>query len=224
MAIKGVLWDMDGVLVDTGELHYRSWADTLARFKIPFSHEIFLKTFGMNNQGILKILLGHAPERELYDQISDQKEEAFRREIKGRVTPLPGVLDTLQYLRSRGIRQAIASSAPQANIDALVDELNLRDQFEAIVSGYGMDGKPAPDTFLASAWAIGIPPQNCLVIEDLVMGVKGAARARYALPGGDEHQPRGALTGGRSGGGQPGAAGCGFLASDLMLRCWQAGR
>jgi beta-phosphoglucomutase len=177
MSIQGVLWDMDGVLVDTGEFHYQAWSRTLALFKIPFSRELFHETFGMNNWGILVRLLGHEPERELYTKISEQKEESFRKVIHGHARPLPGAVEALHYLKSKGIRQAIASSAPQENIDALVDELNLRDYFDAIVSAYHLAGKPAPDVFLASAKAIGIPPRNCLVIEDAVAGVAGAKSA-----------------------------------------------
>lgn len=177
MKIKGVLWDMDGVLVDTGELHYRAWARILTEHKIPFSKDIFRETFGMNNWSILTLLLGHEPEQELYTQISEGKEVAFREIIPGQVKPLPGAVGTLQYFQTKGIPQAIASSAPRENIDALVDELNLRNYLQAIVSAYKMPGKPAPDVFLASAKAIGIPPQDCLVIEDSVAGVEGAKRA-----------------------------------------------
>ena len=131
----------------------------------------------MNNWGVLSKLLGHEPDQVLYDIISYQKEKIFRELIQGKAMPLPGVIETLLFLKSKGIRQAIASSAPQENIDALVDALNLRDSFDAIISGYKMLGKPAPDVFLASAKAIGVPPQNCLVIEDAVTGVEGAKRA-----------------------------------------------
>ncbi len=87
------------------------------------------------------------------------------------------MLETLHYLKSSGVRQAIASSAPPENVDALVDELKIRENFAAIVSGYNMAGKPAPDVFLAAAKAIGVQPVNCLVIEDAVTGVEGAKRA-----------------------------------------------
>lgn len=177
MSIRGVLWDMDGVLVDTGEFHYQAWAKTLTLFDIPFSHELFKKTFGMNNWGVLTTLLGYKPEQSLYATISDQKEKMFRQAIHGQANPLPGVIEMLRFLKSKGIRQAIASSAPPENIDALVDELGLRDSFDAIVSGYKLSGKPAPDVFLASAQALGIHPQNCLVIEDAVTGVEGAKQA-----------------------------------------------
>jgi beta-phosphoglucomutase len=180
MTIRAVIWDMDGVLVDTGEYHYRAWADTLDLYKIPFTREQFDDTFGMNNRGILEIIIGPHLDQNLCIKISDEKEDLFRRVIRGKVEPLPGVVKTLDYLRSRGIRQAIASSAPPENIDALVDELHLRSRFDAILSGYQMDGKPAPDVFLAAARAIDVPPYDCLVIEDAVTGVEGAKRASMA--------------------------------------------
>jgi beta-phosphoglucomutase len=177
MTILAVLWDLDGVLADTGEQHYLAWARTLEQYRIPFSRKLFQETFGMNNWGILIRLLGRQPERELYEQISNAKELSFRQGIQGQVKPLPGVLATLQALKARGLRQAIASSAPPENIDALVDELGLRDLFQAIVSAYKLPGKPAPDVFLAAARALDVPPQQCLVIEDAVTGVAGAKRA-----------------------------------------------
>jgi HAD superfamily hydrolase (TIGR01509 family) len=180
MTIHGVLWDMDGVLIDTGELHFLAWSATLDSFHIPFSYELFLEGFGMNNRDMLKNLLGHDPDPVFFAQICTQKETAFLQMIPGRVKLLPGVRETLRYLASKNIRQAIASSAPMENIDALVDELDLRLCFHRMISGYDIPGKPAPDVFLASARAIGVSPSECLVIEDSVTGVEGAKRAGMA--------------------------------------------
>jgi beta-phosphoglucomutase family hydrolase len=180
MKIKGVLWDLDGVLVDTGEFHYQAWSRTLRRFHIPYSRDLFLETFGMNNWNILVRLLDRPPEQALYRQIDQQKEALFRQIIHNQVKALPGVIETLQSLDLRGISQAVASSAPLENIDALVDELGIRDCFKAIVSGSQLAGKPAPDVFLASAHAINLPAHSCLVIEDSVAGVAGARAAGMA--------------------------------------------
>jgi beta-phosphoglucomutase len=177
MTIKGILWDMDGVLVDTNEFHYQAWSRTLALFQIPFSRELFHQGFGMKNWDMLSNLLGHPPEQALFGEINNQKEEIFRQVIHGQATSLPGTVESLRFLKSLGIPQAIASSAPQENIDFLVDELDIRDFFDAIVSADKMAGKPAPDVFLASAKAIGVPPQHCLAIEDSVMGVSAAKLA-----------------------------------------------
>ena len=177
LARQGIIWDMDGVLVDTGEFHFPAWSQALSEHGIPFTRELFQTTFGMNNAGILAVLLGQAPPPELLAEISDRKERLFRQAVRGHAQPLPGVLAWLERLRAAGRRQAIASSAPPANIDALVDELDLRTYFDAIVSGSDLPGKPDPAVFLKAAHLIGVLPERCVVVEDAVAGVEGARRA-----------------------------------------------
>ena len=174
---QGVIWDMDGVLVDTGEFHYPAWAQTLSEHGIPYNRELFRTTFGMNNAGILSVLLGGTPAPEILAEISNRKEQLFRQAVRGHAQPLPGVISWLERLKTAGMRQAIASSAPPANIDALVDELELRTSFDAIVSGSDLPGKPDPAVFLKAAHLIGVPPERCVVIEDAVAGVEAARRA-----------------------------------------------
>jgi beta-phosphoglucomutase family hydrolase len=173
----GILWDMDGVLVDTGELHYKSWATTLAGYGYDLTFDLFKTTFGMNNYDILKTIYGHPPSPDFLAQVTDQKEGSFREMIHGRARPLPGVLDWLEQIKARGFAQAVASSAPIENVDVLVDELGLRPYFSALVSGYAMQGKPAPDIFLEAARQVGVLPSACLVIEDSIAGVQAAKRA-----------------------------------------------
>lgn len=174
--MHGVLWDMDGVLVSTGELHFKAWTATLSARGIPFTREQFRTTFGMNNTGILQHLLGEKVDAGLIAEISDAKEHGFRQAIKGQVQLLPGVMEWLQRLGEWGLRQAIASSAPPANIDALVDELGIRSYFAATVSGADLPGKPDPAVFLEAARRIGVPPERCVVVEDAVAGVEAARR------------------------------------------------
>jgi beta-phosphoglucomutase family hydrolase len=176
-AKQGVIWDMDGVLVDTGEFHFQAWSRALPEYGITFTRQLFRATFGMNNAGILSVLLGQTPAPELLAEISDRKEQLFRQAVRGRVQPLPGVLAWLERLKAAGMGQAIASSAPPANIDALVDELGLRDYFDAIASGFDLPGKPDPALFLKVARLIGVPPERCVVVEDAVAGVEAARRA-----------------------------------------------
>ena len=168
---------MDGVLVDTGEFHFQAWSQALSEHGIPFTRQSFRATFGMNNAGTLSVLLGQAPPPELLAEISDRKEQLFRQAVRGRAQLLPGVLAWLERLKAAGMRQAIASSAPPANIDALVDELDLRSYFAAVVSGFDLPGKPDPAVFLKAAHLIGVPPERCVVVEDAVAGVEAARRA-----------------------------------------------
>ena len=175
--LRGVIWDMDGVLVDTGEYHFQSWMNTLPKYGIPFSREIFNHTFGMNNEGILKRLKGEDFDPQTIKEISESKENSFRQEIHGRVKTLPGALTLLKSIREENIPQAIGSSAPQKNIDAVVGELGLNSYFSVLVSAAAMPGKPDPAVFLAAAQRIHAPADQCIVIEDAIAGVEAALRA-----------------------------------------------
>jgi beta-phosphoglucomutase len=175
--LHGVLWDLDGVLVDTGEFHYISWNETLPAYGIPFSHELFRKSFGMNNEGVLTYLLGHEPDPDLLAEIDNRKESAFRQAIKGHARLLPGVADWLNILHRTGVPMAVGSSAPMANVEVLVDETNIRSFFQALVSANGKPSKPDPWVFLYAAQQIGVPPEACWVVEDAVTGVEAAHRA-----------------------------------------------
>jgi len=180
-AAYAVLWDMDGVLVDSGDFHYTAWAETVAREGLPaYTREQFNATFGMDNHGVLTTLLGHEPEPAWLARVADEKEAAFRDAIRGQAQPLPGVVHWLARLQAAGVRQAVASSAPPPNIDLLIDTMDLRQYFNAVVSTFGMKGKPDPGVFLEAARQVGVPPTRCLVIEDAVAGVAAAKRAGMA--------------------------------------------
>jgi beta-phosphoglucomutase family hydrolase len=176
-ALKGVIWDMDGILVDTGKVHFQSWMDTLPDFEIPFTREIFNNTFGMNNEGILKLLRGEDFDPKIIADISERKEASFRRAIHGRLNTVPGVLTLLEAIRDANIPQAIGSSAPQKNIDAVVEELGLNNYFKALISAAEMPGKPNPAVFLTAAQKIHAPAAQCVVIEDAITGVEAARQA-----------------------------------------------
>lgn len=173
----GVLWDMDGVLVDTGEFHYQAWSQVLPDYSLCMSRELFQSTFGMNNAGVVSTLLRRKPEPEFLAELGERKEQQFRQVVRGHVQPLPGVRFWLDHLRAEGAPQAIASSAPPANIDVIVDELGLRPYFTAIATGYDLPGKPDPTLFLEAARRIDVPPERCVVVEDAVAGVEAAKRA-----------------------------------------------
>lgn len=176
-ALRAVLWDMDGVLVDTGEFHFQAWMATLSKYDIPFSRQRFRTTFGMHNEGILRLLLGDSYTHRLYLEISDRKEVNFREAIRGQVKLLPGVLPLLDSIGRTNIPQAICSSAPQANIDVIVAELELGAYFQALLSAVGMPSKPDPAVFLKAAQELDAPPEGCIVIEDAISGVEAARRA-----------------------------------------------
>ena len=123
----------------------------------------------------------HSPSQPLDPQwikrVADQKEQAFRQALVGNLEPLPGVVDWLVRFKSWGCKQAVASSAPPENIDALVDELCIRQYFDALVNPGDLPGKPDPTVFLLAASKLKITPSHCLVIEDSIVGVDAAHRA-----------------------------------------------
>jgi len=176
---SGILWDMDGVLVDTADAHYQSWLDVLAPYGIKFDRDIFNMTFGMNNQSIIYKLFGSDFPDDEFARISDEKELAFRSAIKGKVNLLPGVREWLACFYSNHIPQAVASSAPFENIDAVLDETGIRPSFQAIISAFGMPGKPDPWVFLEAGKRLGVNAETAIVLEDSPAGVLGAHRAGY---------------------------------------------
>lgn len=172
-----ILWDMDGVLVNTGEYHYAAWKQTFDELGIPFSKEQFRATFGMNNAGILEIIYERKLPSEQERQISERKEKLFRDAVKGNAKLLPGIAEALENFSAWKLKQAIASSAPPKNIDVLVQELHIGKYFNAVVSAYDMPSKPDPAVFLRAAQQLDVEPENCTVIEDAVAGVEAAKNA-----------------------------------------------
>ncbi|MCJ7664821.1 MAG: HAD-IA family hydrolase [Desulfobacterales bacterium] len=178
MTGRGVIWDLDGVLADTAEAHFQAWARALSAWKIPFDRLVFDRVFGMNNVGTLTVLLGRPPTQEEVTDIADYKEQLFRQLAGRLVRPMPGAIQLLDELAQAGWSQAVASSAPQGNIDLLVDAFGIRRYFAAILSGARLPaGKPDPALFLAAARVLRLSPELCVVVEDAPVGVEAAYRA-----------------------------------------------
>jgi HAD superfamily hydrolase (TIGR01509 family) len=173
----GVLWDLDGVLIESSQQHLESWVNVLPRFGLTMSGELHEQTFGMNNREILTIMLGEPPEADFLRRVSWEKESAFREIIKGTVEPLGGAVELLEQLSSVKVRQAIASSAPEENIRVVVEELQIGGYFQALVSGHDLPAKPDPAVYLEAARQIELGPEACVVVEDAVVGVHGAKKA-----------------------------------------------
>jgi beta-phosphoglucomutase len=175
--IRGVLWDMDGVLVDTVEYHFQAWKEILNGCDKQLTREEFTPAIGKNNRETLRMLLSDWDSIDKPEDLFIEKELAFRESIQGRAQLLPGVDMWLRILQDVGVRQAIASSAPIGNVDVLVDELQIRDYFLAICSGSGLPSKPHPAVFFEASRLIDVEPKNCVVIEDSRVGVIAAKRA-----------------------------------------------
>jgi beta-phosphoglucomutase len=183
--IRAVLWDLDGTLADSAEYHWLSWRDTLKAEGVEISYEQFLASFGQKNDRILSTWLPPPHLPEVIQRIGDAKEEEYRRLARTRgLTPLPGAVAWVTRLHEAGWRQAIASSAPRLNVEAMLDALNLTHYFEAIASAEDVTaGKPDPQVFLAAAAKLNASPDRCVVVEDAAAGVEAARRAAMASIG-----------------------------------------
>src|SRR5262245_43261060 len=118
MERAAVLWDMDGVLVDSSEAHYEAWRRLAETLGVTLTREAFRPSFGMTNPDAIRAIFGAVPNDEAR-RMASWKEDAFRRLLRGRVQPLPGAEALVRALSQAGHRQAVATSAPCENIAAL---------------------------------------------------------------------------------------------------------
>jgi len=179
---RGVIWDMDGVIIDSAGLHYCSWRDALAKKGIEMSRKQFDETFGRRNDDIIEHVTGRRPSPEEVTSIGGEKEAAYRRMVAGNARFFPGVLELLRSLKEAGFKQALASSAPPENVALIVREMKLEEYIEATVDASQVSkGKPDPEVFLKAAEKLGLKPVECLVIEDAAAGVEAARRGGMAV-------------------------------------------
>ena len=177
--LEAVLWDMDGVIADTAEYHYRAWQEVLGKRGVDYSKAEFMPLFGQRHDTIIKAALGDSlPTKEL-DAITMEKQKNYRRRVAVNIIPMPGVIKLLKALKEHSIKSAIASSAVPENIGIIIRGLGIEDYFQAIAHGTEVkEGKPSPQIFLLAAEKLGVKPGNCMVIEDAIAGVTAAKRAR----------------------------------------------
>jgi len=177
---RAVLWDMDGTLIDSEEFHWVSWRNTLANEGIAITREQFLSSFGQRNDSIIPRWLGTTATPERIERIANSKEELYRQLVRrDGISPLPGVANWVRRLHREGWLQAIASAAPRANIEAVLEALSATHIFQGIVSAEDVHrGKPDPEVYLTAAARVGVSPDRCIVVEDAAAGVEGARRAR----------------------------------------------
>lgn len=170
-----VLFDLDGVIVDTKDAHFTSFARLGEEAGFTISAEQFKHVFGRHNTDIFPLLYGHPLSAEEIVRLSARKEAIFRDLIRGRVQALPGVKTLLPALKAAGFHLAIGTSTPRENVELILGELGLQGIFQQIVSADDVTkGKPDPQVFLLGAERLGIPPAHCVVVEDAVAGVQAA--------------------------------------------------
>ncbi len=176
---KTVIWDLDGVIVDTSQLHFASWQQWAQELGRTFTEDDFFRLFGLRNSDIVMRFLESGVSADEAEALGEKKEELFRDIIRReKVTVLPGALELLRSLKEDDWRLALASSGPLESTDLILSSIGIGHIFECVVSARWLSqGKPAPDVFLLAASNLGVAPDCCVVIEDTIDGVNAAKAA-----------------------------------------------
>jgi beta-phosphoglucomutase family hydrolase len=187
---KAVLWDLDGVLVDTAPFHLQAWQELFQSLGKGFAEADFRRTFGLRNDAILGDILGELTLAEI-ERLAQEKEELYRQKIGGKVTAIPGAVELLRRLQQRGKKSAIVSSTTRENVRMVLASLGLEGVFEAVVAEEDAPkGKPDPQGFLVAAEKLGVAANECVVIEDAPGGLEAAKRAGMRCIGVTTSRPR----------------------------------
>ena len=178
----GVVFDLDGVLIDSHDQHERSWFQLAAEVDKPLTKEQFKESFGMRNvMCIPNVFHWTSPEdHEQIRKLGDRKEELYRELLRADgIEPLPGVVDLLQSLNDAGVLFSLGSSTSRKNIEVCFASTGLDRFFGPFYTGAEdvTRGKPFPDVFLEAAAKIDRLPARCLVIEDAHVGVEAGIAA-----------------------------------------------
>jgi len=174
-----VIFDMDGVLVDSYRAHFESWRAVAVEEGLSLTEERFAATFGRTSREIIAALWGEGCYT--LDEVlalDDRKEAVFRDIVRDDFPAMPGAVELLEALAAAGFALAVGSSGPMDNIELVLDQLACRGLFGATITGMDVTrGKPDPQVFLLAAEALGIGPPRCAVVEDAPAGVAAANSA-----------------------------------------------
>jgi beta-phosphoglucomutase family hydrolase len=175
---RAFIFDMDGTLVDNMQFHTRAWRRMLAENRVEMDpHEFLVRTAGKTNAEILPAIFADITKPRL-DELAERKESIYRELFLDHRDPVAGVVEFLEGSKKLGVKMAVATAAPSANVEFILDGLGLRHFFGAITTAADIsNGKPDPEIFLRSAEKLNVEPRNCLVFEDAINGFEAAERA-----------------------------------------------
>jgi beta-phosphoglucomutase len=215
MRLRAVVFDLNGTLVDDIPYHFEAWRELAGSLGVDLDDATFQSFNGLKNEDIFPLLLGRPVAQGEMGVLSTKKEERYRALYGPHLAPLRGAEALIASLRASGFRLGVASSAPPANRNMVIDGLRWRELFDAIVEAEHLPGKPAPDVFVQAARLLGFAPAECLVFEDAVNGVRAAVAAGAPVVGITTNVPGAALL----------AAGARYAAPDFAslpepVRAW----
>ncbi len=172
----GYIFDCDGTLADTMPLHYVAWVETLRPLGCDFPEDLFYSLGGVPATGVVEYLNAHLGQRLPVAATAEHKEALFERMIP-QVRPIVPVVEFALSLSGRR-PLAVGSGGYKPIVVATLEALGIRQHFQAIVTCEDVEnGKPAPDTYLLAAEQLAVPPAECLVFEDTLLGVEAATAA-----------------------------------------------
>jgi len=174
----GVIFDLDGVLVDSYRAHFASWRALYGELGIEYNEEAFAADFGRTSRDILCRTLGGQLSQERIRGLDERKEAFFRDILRQEFPAMDGAVELIDALSAAGFLLAVGSSGPPENIGLALERLGRAERFAAVVTGQDVTrGKPDPQVFQIAAERLGLPAAACAVVEDAVHGVEAARRA-----------------------------------------------
>jgi beta-phosphoglucomutase len=174
----GVIFDVDGVLVDSYRAHLQSWQQAARSRGLEMSEEDFKKTFGRTSREIIHQLWPRRFDDAGVAAFDAQKESEYREILRKDFPEMPGASDLIQSLHDAGFALAIGSSGPPENVELVRKTIRHGEVINAIVNGKDVKhGKPDPEVFLVAAKKLGLDPRKCAVVEDAPVGVLAAKRS-----------------------------------------------
>lgn len=182
--VKGVIFDMDGVVVHNYAYHFMAWMAFAEKYQFPLNKEIYRDEFnGKTNADLFRKIFGEVSQEQM-DQYADEKESMYQKLYAPYMVAHKGLIDFLDLLKQKKIKIALGTSAPTSNVDFTLDTLKLRKYFDAIVDGPQVTkGKPEPEVYLRCSALLDLPPHNCVVFEDSLAGLESGKRAGCKIIG-----------------------------------------
>ena len=176
---SALIFDMDGVLVDSNPFHVQKWIEFLHERGIPYNAEDLPKqVLGSRNDTAFRRFFGRDLREGEIEKLSEDLEARFRAAFRPHAQPLLGLKTLMDECRAEGISLAVASSAMTKNVDFVVDTLKLRSYFASIVTGDDVSRpKPDPEIYIQAAERLTLAPAKCVAFEDSFVGIESAKRA-----------------------------------------------
>ena len=175
---KGVIFDMDGTIVDSLPYHYKAWKIFFKENKVENFSEKLKNYKGGGTLDLLITVLGNNYSKKELESMVDDKEIIFRSIYKNNVIPIKGFIQMLESIKSQKILVGLASNAIRKNVKMILDELNIYNEFESIICGDEVKiGKPNPEMFNQTARKFKLDKKDCLIFEDSIEGLQGAVNS-----------------------------------------------